>query len=276
MSVVRRLAPHFVEKVWGSRHLSPWFPDSEQKIGEVWFEADEQTCPLLIKFLFTTEPLSVQVHPDDEYAARHENSRGKTEMWHILRAKPDAAVALGFRRVVSEVELRESATSGAIEQLLNWVRVQPGDTVFTPAGTVHAIGAGIALCEIQQRSDVTYRLYDYGRPRELHLDRSLDVAHRGVYDSEVDPAPSGPGMTRLVKSPFFTTVKLRVQGRLDLPSVEGSQETLIVLGGRGMVAGAPFQPGEAWRIETRTQPISLTSDEPAELLHTYYPTNPAC
>ena len=117
------------------------------------------------------------MHPDDEFAARTKNSRGKTEMWHILRADPGAQIALGFRRPITPERLRGASISGEIEQLLHWVDVQPGQTFFTPAGTVHAIGAGIALCEIQQHSDVTYRLYDYGRPRELHLDKAADVSN---------------------------------------------------------------------------------------------------
>src|ERR1700692_4677210 len=162
-----RLTRRFVPKVWGSTRLEPWFPDSAEKIGEVWFEGPPKP-PLLIKFLFTTEPLSVQVHPE-----------GKTEMWHILAADPGAKIAAGSREKITEQRLRESALSGEIENLLEWFEARPGDTFFIPAGTVHAIGAGLALCEIQQWSDITYRLYDYGRPRELHLPQALTVSTRG-------------------------------------------------------------------------------------------------
>src|SRR6476660_7140505 len=159
--MVTRLTPRFVPKVWGSIHLEPWFPNASEKIGEVWFEPlpGASALPLLIKFLFTTEPLSVQVHPE-----------GKTEMWHILAAEPGAKIAAGFREPITGQRLRESALSGEIEQLLEWFEARPGDTFFIPAGTVHAIGAGLVLCEIQQHSDLTYRLFDYGRRRELHLD----------------------------------------------------------------------------------------------------------
>ncbi len=165
--------------MWGATDLVPWYPASDKKIGEVWFEAD---LPLLVKFVFTSERLSVQVHPNDDFAAAHENSRGKTEMWYVMRADPGARIAIGFRESISRERLREAAVSGEIEQLLNWLEVQAGDAFFIPAGTVHAIGGGLALCEIQQHSDVTYRLYDYGRPRELHLDK----AHSGfVHGSQL-------------------------------------------------------------------------------------------
>ncbi len=164
----------------------PWYLNSAQKkIGEVWFEAD---LPLLVKFVFTSERLSVQVHPNDEFAAAHENSRGKTEMWYVLRADPGARLAIGFREAISRERLRESALSGEIEQLLNWIEVQAGDAFFVPAGTVHAIGGGLALCEIQQHSDITYRLYDYGRPRELHLDKAMQVAFTDASDAEIRDA----------------------------------------------------------------------------------------
>src|SRR5271165_3300984 len=169
----KRLQPRFLEKVWGSTRLEPWFESTGAKIGEVWFEG-AGPLPILVKFIFTTEKLSVQVHPDDVYAAKHHNSRGKTEMWHVLAAAPGARIAAGFREPVSAERLRAGALSGEIEELLAWHEARPGDTFFIPAGTVHAIGAGLTLCEIQQFSDITYRLYDYGRPRELHLAKALD------------------------------------------------------------------------------------------------------
>jgi mannose-6-phosphate isomerase len=159
--------------VWGTPDLLPWYPASEKKIGEVWFEAD---LPLLVKFVFTSERLSVQVHPNDEFAVANENSRGKTEMWYVMRADPGARLAIGFRESITREQLRESALSGEIEQMLNWIEVQAGDAFFIPAGTVHSIGGGLALCEVQQYSDITYRLYDYGRPRELHLDKAIQVS----------------------------------------------------------------------------------------------------
>ncbi len=122
-----RLPARFLEKIWGATDLSPWYPSSTQKIGEVWFEAD---LPLLVKFVFTSDRLSVQVHPDDEFAQAHENSRGKTEMWYVLRADPGARIAIGFRQSISRERLRESALNGEIEDLLQWVDVKAGRCVL--------------------------------------------------------------------------------------------------------------------------------------------------
>src|SRR5579871_6334921 len=130
-----RLTPSLREKVWGRKDLAPWFPDSAVPIGEAWYLADRE-LPLLIKLLFTSERLSVQVHPDDG----EDGPRGKTEMWHILEAEPGASIALGFRQPITREQLVEATRTSEIEQLLNWVEVRPGDTYFTPAHTVHAIG----------------------------------------------------------------------------------------------------------------------------------------
>ena len=131
-----RLTPSLREKVWGKTHLLPWFPDSEKPIGEAWYLADCD-LPLLVKLLFTSQRLSVQVHPDDG----EDGPRGKTEMWHILEAEPGASIALGFREPIARERLLEATLSGEVEHLLNWMEVKPGETYFTPAHTVHAIGA---------------------------------------------------------------------------------------------------------------------------------------
>ena len=231
-----RLTPRFVPKVWGSTHLEPWYRDSAEKIGEVWFEAAGK-LPLLVKFLFTTEPLSVQVHPE-----------GKTEMWHILAAEPGAKIAAGFRENISPEQLRTSALSGKIEQLLEWHEAHPGDTFFIPAGTVHAIGAGLALCEIQQWSDITYRLYDYGRPRELHLDDAARVSRLGPHAAR-QTARDGV----LVSCPYFTTEKRRVAGTAQVES----GRTIIVLDGSLSIGGQPAGAGEAWYTEPGTGTIEM-------------------
>jgi len=234
--MLTRLTPRLVPKVWGSKHLEPLFPDNAEKIGEVWFEPlpGASVLPLLIKFLFTTEPLSVQVHPE-----------GKTEMWHILAAEPGAKIAAGFREPVTEQRLRESALSGEIEQLLEWFEARPGDTFFIPAGTVHAIGAGLTLCEIQQWSDVTYRLYDYGRPRELHLDEGVAVSQLGPHAAR----QNSQGV--LVSCPFFTTEKVHVDGR-----VSGKASMIVVLEGSLEIGGKPARAGEVWH--SNEGPVELT------------------
>lgn len=203
------LPPLFVPKVWGSTQLEPWFANPPERIGEVWFPVGA----LLIKFLFTSENLSLQVHPDDAYAARVHGSRGKTEMWHVLRAAPDAAVAMGLLQALGDPqELRQAAESGQIMELVQWFPAHRGDTFFIPAGTVHAIGAGLALCEIQQNSDVTYRLYDYGRDRELHLDHAVKVAHIGPHAGASHARQLAAGRARLVDCPYFHTDALDLHG----------------------------------------------------------------
>lgn len=264
-----RLEPSFRPKVWGARTLGPWFPDSEEKIGEVWF-THAQPLPLLVKFIFTSERLSIQVHPDDAYAARHEASPGKTEMWYVLRAAPGAAIAAGFREALSRERARQAALSGEIEKLLRWFPVEPGDVFFIPAGTVHAIGAGVALCEIQQNSDVTYRLYDYGRPRQLHLDRALEVAALAPHPGPSRARADAPGESILADCEHFVTALVDSAGgecRLDLRE----QEILIVLEGEGALDGQAFAPGQAWLAPEKRGTVCLTSPGAARLLRTYRP-----
>jgi mannose-6-phosphate isomerase len=267
--MLRELKPRFLEKVWGSEHLDPLFPNKGAKIGEVWFEArtgptgtsippgagqgaaesgsvvrasymeSPADFPLLIKFLFTTEPLSVQVHPNDAYAAEHHNSRGKTEMWHVLAAEPGAKIAAGFREPISEEHLRAAALSGEIEELLAWYEAHPGDTFFIPAGTVHAIGAGLTLCEIQQLSDITYRLYDYGRPRELHLDHSVAVSHLKPHSARKEPEGE-----LLVSCEYFTVTRHECSGTLKLPSIP---DLIVVIDGKGTIASTEVHAGQVWQ-----------------------------
>lgn len=230
-----RIEPTFVERVWGATSLGPWYPDAAQPTGEVWFPAGD----LLVKFIFTADRLSVQVHPDDEYGRRHENSRGKTEMWYLLRAAPGARIAAGFRERCTRDKARAAASSGEIEHLLHWWPAEAGQVFFIPAGTVHAIGGGLALCEIQQNSDVTYRLYDYGRPRPLHLDKALDVARL-----EPHPGPSRPSPGKPIACAYFTATVHEQAGVGELECENG--ELLIVLEGNGRFAEAAFRAGEVW------------------------------
>jgi mannose-6-phosphate isomerase len=171
------LPSQYVEKPWGRTDLPAVFTGAQgRRIGEVWFEAPGGALPLLVKWLFTSERLSVQVHPDDRQAQAVGARRGKEECWFVVAAEPGATVGIGTTRPLSATELRETSLSGEIEGLIDWKPVKPGDFWFIPAGTVHAIGDGVRLVEIQQNSDMTYRLYDYGRPRELHLSESMAVS----------------------------------------------------------------------------------------------------
>jgi mannose-6-phosphate isomerase len=249
---VQRLTPSFREKVWGATRLEPWFPNSQNKIGEVWFEG-VLDLPLLVKFLFTTEKLSVQVHPNDVVARKHHDSRGKTEMWHILAAEPGAKIAAGFREDIAPERLRDATLSGEIEDLLQWFDAAPGDTFFIPAGTVHAIGAGLTLCEIQQSSDVTYRLYDYGRPRELHLDQAVAVSRLGAHNARQESSGDV-----LVACEYFVTKLIRVNEPLEHPP--GAQfKLLIAIRGNGAIAGQPVKAGDAFYIPPNTE-FRMTGD----------------
>lgn len=261
------LVPVFHEKVWGSPDLAPWFENPEnRKIGEVWLQHPSgRPTPLLLKFLFTTGRLSVQVHPGDEYAARHHQSPGKTEMWHVLRSDPGAQVAIGLNRAVTAEELREASLSGEIESLLNWVPANPGDTFFVPAGTIHAIGEGLAICEIQQQSDVTYRLYDYGRPRELHLDHSIAVSHLGAHR----PVPQPEGC--LVHSDYFRTEYLSATALDSLPAASGAPYWLISIAGGGTIGGRPFRAGEAFEVSPFGEPLHLKAEAGTAFLRTWVP-----
>ena len=254
-----RLTPVFKEKIWGSTHLEPLFPNSDKKIGEVWFEGVDN-LPLLVKFLFTTEKLSVQVHPDDAYARRHHDCLGKTEMWHVLRAEPGSQIAAGFRETITPQRLRDASLSGEIEELLQWHDAAPGDTFYIPAGTVHAIGAGLTLCEIQQHSDVTYRLYDYGRPRELHLDQAAAVSHLGPHQARCETPGDETSSHMLVSCPFFTTSKWHIRGsHFHLPPWHHAQ-LLIMTEGSGTLNGREARAGDVWHLEAQVPGNEFSGD----------------
>lgn len=261
-----RLTPSPREKVWGRKKLSPWFPDSAEPVGEVW-RLSNRELPLLVKWLFTSQRLSIQVHPDDGEGV----PRGKTEMWHILEAEPDASIALGFREPISPEKLRDSCYTGEIENLVKWFPVKAGQTYFTPAHTVHAIGAGIVLCEIQQHSDVTYRLWDYGRDRDLHIEQALAVSDTGVHPGPVEPVPLGDGRDLLVRSRYFVTEAVSLgSGASFAPSPEDSQ-LLIGIAGCGAIAGQPMVPGEVWFLPREAGEVAVRAETAMRFLRTYAP-----
>ncbi len=238
------LSPIPTERIWGVTSLEPWFPISglEKPIGEAWLTSVEcpvasgslqgETLgqaaaefpdllampeaggfPLLIKVLFPREKLSVQVHPNDAQAlaAGKPSGQGKTECWYVLSAEPGATVAVGFKEQLTLEQVRVSITDGTLEGKLEAVPVKAGDMIFVEAGTVHAIGPGVIILETQQYSDVTYRMFDYGRPRELHLEEGLAVTHVTTGAKPVAPAEV-EGHTELVRSEYF------VVDRFDLPA----------------------------------------------------------
>ena len=205
-----KFSRQYVEKPWGRTRLPTMFdvPLPGQRIGEVWFTGGED-LPLLAKYIFTSDRLSIQVHPDDEQALERGLPQGKSECWYILEADPGATLGLGLKRQLSSDELREAALDGSIEELMDWRPAATGDFFYVPAGTVHAIGAGISLVEFQQNVDVTYRLYDYGRPRELHLDDGIAVARASPYSDEFADHIQDDAERTLVDGPYFKLVHTR-------------------------------------------------------------------
>lgn len=178
-----KLQKHLVEKPWGRTDIPAAFGDmGGRQIGEIWYESGTpEDLPILVKWLFTSEKLSIQVHPNDMQARERGMPSGKEECWFIVNAEPGAVLGIGTIRPLSADELRDASLSGEIEFLIDWKPVKAGDYFYIPAGTIHAIGAGITLVEVQQYADITYRLYDYRRPRELHLDDGVAVSVAAPY-----------------------------------------------------------------------------------------------
>lgn len=194
-----------IEKPWGRNVLpAPFRASSGQRIGEIWFDPPAVLPQLLVKYIFTSEKTSVQVHPSDaQTLASGLGRQGKGECWLVIDAKPGAALGIGFRKSTGPDDLRQAALDGSIEALMNWRPVEPGDFFYIPAGTVHAIGPDISLIEVQQNSDITYRLYDYGRPRELHLDKGIAVACGEPYVDGRHKVVPEHGSLSLVAGPLF-------------------------------------------------------------------------
>lgn len=200
--MIEILPRKLVEKVWGRDALpAPFLAPEGKRIGEIWFEPSPGMDELLAKYLFTSEKLSVQVHPSNEDAPVGKS--GKDECWLILDAEPGASLAIGFERAMTDDEVRAAALDGSIEDALAWHEVEAGDFFYLPAGTVHAIGPGLSLIEIQQNSDVTYRLYDYDRPRKLHLDDGIAAMRNQPYDPALRRRVPDSGGARLVDGPRF-------------------------------------------------------------------------
>jgi len=265
------VSPWFREMPWGAAGLEPWFPRQQARIGEVWFRGDEEPLPILVKFIFTTDRLSVQVHPGDEDALRLEGAPGKTEMWHILRAEPGAQIALGLRGPITREGLREAALSGEIKHLLRWIWVQPEETYFIYPGTIHTIGPGVTLCEIQQPRDLTYRLYDWGRPRELHLEKALEVASLEPHPGRLAPVDLGGGRSLLAFCEHFATELWDLHRAVPYRPAEDRLQLLVILEGDGRLAGEPLVPGQVWLVPAGTEPFRIEPHFPVRLLHTFVP-----
>jgi len=300
-----QLLPFYSERVWGRDSLAPWFPVSSRygRIGEVWFAFEQNStsllvtlgeliarhpeilgtaadprhpglCPLLAKFLFTSDRLSVQVHPDDAYAQKHHQSLGKTEAWYVLDAQPPGELAVGFRDSISADRFDDAAQSGEIEQLLDWRKVHAGDTIFVPAGTVHAIGAGLTICEIQEKSDLTYRIYDYGRPRELHLAHARAVSHLGPHTFQAKPLLLSEGREELLACEYFRIERLRPKRQIRMAAGVPYYLLLLCIQGSGEIAGQSYRAGEAWMVPALSTEFAIEGDN-SEWIATYTADEPA-
>lgn len=263
------LATHRVEKPWGRRHLWPGFADPPadgEPIGEIWFQTPGNSAPdLLIKYLFTSEKLSVQVHPDDAQARARGLPRGKDECWVILDAEPGATIALGTRAPVDRETLRRAALDGSIVDLLDWKPVKAGDFFYSASGTIHAIGAGLTLIEVQQNSETTYRLYDYGRPRALHLDDGVAVADPRPFVPHPMPGAVAPGRVILVEGPKFVLERW-TGGRRRLSLPEGVEGWLIPVTGEGVADGVAFRAGQCLLLHGT---VAMDAAADSDLLFAY-------
>lgn len=215
--------------------------------------------PVLIKLIDAKDNLSVQVHPDNEYAARVEHEFGKTEMWYVLDAAPGATLIYGFKNKIGKEEFKQAIESNTLLDVLNVVEVKKGDMFFIEAGTVHAIGKGALIAEIQQNSNSTYRVYDYGRlgkdgkPRELHIQKAIDV-------SKTEPAKYGTkpfgkkeeisGGTRqmLTECPLFSVYNYELCGKIELNANEESFNHILVVDGSGKIGGREFKKGDSFFV----------------------------
>lgn len=252
---VVRLETKTVKKPWGRRTLGSGFEEVEmgdEPIGEIWFDVPAGSGlgepQLLVKHLFTSERLSVQVHPDDVAAKAHGLPRGKSEAWQILEAEPGASIAMGLRAPITKDQLRAAAKDGSIVALLDWKPVKAGDFWYAPAGTIHAIGAGLSLIEIQQNVDVTYRLYDYGSSRELHLDEAVEAAIPAPYEAPFAPFDLGKTRRVLVAGGPFVVERWAEARTGVLAPARGEPVWLIPLEGEAVVGTEPIKPGGVWIV----------------------------
>lgn len=267
---MQRLGERVIRKPWGRHDLPRPFrsaPEGEEPIGEIIFGDPEGVeRDLLVKYLFTSEKLSIQVHPDDSAASAAGLPRGKDECWLVLDARPGAVIGLGLRKEVDRDQLRAAALDGSIEALVDWRPVRAGDFIYSPARTVHAIGPGLAVLEIQQNCDTTYRLYDYGRPRELHLDQGIAVAEPAPFAPVTEARALGAGREVMAEALFVVE---RWTGPLSaaIQPEPGRPVWAIPLGdGAACLDGTPLNSGSAWLVE---EEAAVSLEEGAVLMVAY-------
>ena len=318
-----RIEPQFRPRIWGARSLAPLFPEKTElaePIGEVWLTGDDCTFatgpfagrklaevwpemppewagrrlatqaafPLLVKFLFPEEKLSVQVHPDDDYAQQHEAAAGglgKTEMWYAMTARPGAEVMVGLKPGTTPEAFRRAIVDGTVEEWLERIPIRSGDAIFVPAGTVHTIGPGLVLCEIQENSDITYRVFDYdrltaeGTPRPLHIEQALEVINfREQSGGRLEPVRIYRGQvteTYFLACRYFATEKWEFAQRIAAVTSSEHFDLLVFLRGSGRIEchgnALDYSPAQVWLFPAALGAYQLAPASPTRLLRTYVP-----
>lgn len=318
-----RIEPTFSPRIWGSHSLAPLFPEKsnlKEPVGEAWLSdvncriatgsfagisladawrempsewrgtifTEARNFPLLTKFIFPTEKLSIQVHPDDADAAIHEKAaggHGKTEMWHIVSAQPNASLLLGLKPGTTKDSFLNTLQKHTVEDVFQRHAVAAGDTFFVPAKTPHTIGPNMVVFEVQQYSDLTYRVYDYGRvdasgrPRELHLEKALAVTNfNGKIVEKVPriPLPTQRGTRSLLAAcPYFAAERAEYAGLCDCSTNKARFELLVVLYGSGEVrwtgGEANYAPGECWFIPANLDVFVIQPLHESSIIRTYVP-----
>ncbi|MHB8527093.1 MAG: type I phosphomannose isomerase catalytic subunit [Candidatus Acidiferrales bacterium] len=319
-----RLEPQFVPRIWGARNLAPLFPEKQSladPIGEVWLTGNDckfadgpfagqklgnawpgmspdwrgrsagsdKLFPLLVKFIFPEEKLSVQVHPDDEYARKNEAAAGgvgKTEMWYVISARPGAEVRVGLKPGVDRESFRRAIADGSAEECVKRVPVQAGDAIFVPAGTVHTIGPGMTICEIQENSDITYRVFDFnrltlqGQPRVLHIQKAMQVIRFGEQrGGKVAPMELENGhnsVSVLVECAHFAVLRSVFAEPEYRVKAEGLVEVLIVLEGRGKIqipgTETEYTQAQTWLVPAAIRDLRFVPAARTTMLHAYVPS----
>lgn len=300
MQKIYRLTPATKDNLWGGNKLRAYGKNSDSEIiaetwelsftqgGEAKIEDGRTTVeafprdtwgtnaakfpffPTLTKFIDAREKLSVQVHPSDEYALKNEGQYGKTEMWYVVEADEGAGLYMGLERRVNPDEFLAAVKDGSVEKLLSFKEVKAGDVFFIPSGTIHAIGAGVVIFEIQQNSTLTYRLYDYmrrdkaGNLRELHVEKAMSVCDLDVYKGapRVENSPEIIG-----KCEYFETAKYKLNfTNLPLFVDESSFLSVTCVGGEGTIEGEKISKGDSFFIPAGAGDILITGGENLEIL----------
>lgn len=261
---LERTVTRKVPKPWGRTDLRPWNPYHAEgtAIGEVWFERADRAANesgLLLKILFTQEPLSIQVHPSDAYARSIGLANGKCEAWYILSTTPDARIALGLKRRLGPGELRASIEAGSVPELVQWRSVKNGEAILVSAGTVHAMGAGIVAVEIQQRSETTFRLFDYGRQRTLHPDDAVAAAVGERASRQPPQRRLSEQRTLLIADRHFVFERIELAPGSDWELLAPTETWLLVLEGGAWIGALEAGRSEAIFVEAESVYIRVRS-----------------